>query len=347
MPPCGCALPKRMDEQFKKIFSFLKSEKLSENERIQMRNVLRSVMAEYPMQSSGRYAHRYEYYLSYFNSSALRPVGFAFAFVLVVGIGTSYAAETALPGDPLYAIKVGVTEPIQGVLNVSPVARAEWNTALLSRRLEEAATLASKGGLNDINRAVIESQIESNAHDVNLSLEKLKSSDTGVVAAASVESDLEASLVGHERVLTGLSIDMPNEAQAIAPLLHKVRVQAEAANSQRKASELTVSTKSESTVRSAAVSQQKNARDKVKQVRALTVSKRLQASTTAEASTSAKEIDDAIAEGDTKFNEGKYGEALNTFQATIRAAKAVEVNLVAEDRLGDDVTSHDNSGPDH
>lgn len=336
-----------MDEQFKKIFTFLHSEKLSANERIQMRNVLRSVMAENPMRSADRFVPRYEHYLSFFNSSVLRPVGFAFAFVLVVGIGTSYAAETALPGDPLYAIKVGVTEPLQGILNVSPVARAVWDTELLSRRLEEAATLASKGGLNDSNRASIESQIALRANDVSLSVGKLKESEMGVVAAASVESDLEASLVGHERVLTGLSIDLPNEAPAIAPLLQKVRVQAEAANSKRKATEYDVSTKSESTVRSAAENQQKNARDKVKQVRALTASKRLQASTTAEASSSAKEIDDAISVGDAKFKEGKFGEALNTFQATIRAAKAVEVNLVAEDRLSSDESWHDNSDSSH
>lgn len=340
-----------MDEQFKNIFKFLKSEKLSENERIQMRNVLQSVMAEHPMQTTGstmKYQGRYETILSYFDSSALRPVGFAFALVLVVGIGTSYAAETALPGDPLYAIKVGVTEPIQGVLSVSPVAKAEWNTELLSRRLEEAATLASKGDLNDSNRASIESQIALKAHDVNESVDKLKLTEGGIAAAASVESDLEASLVGHERVLTGLSVDLPKQAPSIAPLLNKVRVQAQETNFKRKSTERNLSTKSESTVRNAAVTQQKNAREKIKQVRTLANSARLQASTTAEASTSAKEIDDAIAAGDNKFNEGKYDEALTTFQATIRAARAVEVNLDAETRLSTDMNlQEDRSGSDH
>jgi hypothetical protein len=309
-----------------------------------MRNVLLSVMREHPVQSSGAGVSRYQTILSYFDSTALRPVGFAFALVLVVGIGTSYAAEAALPGDPLYALKVSVTEPIQGVLAVSPVAKAEWNTELLSRRLEEAATLAAKGNLNDDARAAIESQIALKADDVQHSVERLKSTDGGVIAAASVESDLEASLVGHERVLTGLSIDLPNQAPSIAPLLNTVRVQAEATNSKRKSTERDASAQNKDTVKNAAAQQQKHAREKIKQVRTLAASKRLHASTTAEASTSAQEIDDAISTGDDKFKEGKYGEALATFQATIRAAKAVEVNLDAEDRLGHDVNGRGTSG---
>lgn len=333
-----------MDEHLKNTFKFLKSEKLSENERIQMRNVLRSVMAENPVQESGGFT-RYETVLSYFNSSALRPVGFAFALVLVVGIGTTYASETSLPGDPLYVIKVGFTEPMQGVLYVSPVEKAEWNTELLSRRLEEAAMLASKGNLNDSARASIENQIAIKAHDVNESVQRLKATDIGVVAAASVESDLEASLVGHERVLTGLSIDLPNEAPSIAPLLHKVRVQAGETNSKRKSTEHDVTVQTDTKVRAAAANQQKNARDKVKQIRVLANSKRLQASTTAEADTSATEIEAAIVSGEQKFSEGKFGEALTTFQATIRAAKAVQVNLDAEDRLGNSLNQVPGSDP--
>lgn len=303
-----------------------------------MRNVLRSVMAENPMQESGGFT-RYETALSYFNSSALRPVGFAFALVLVVGVGTSYASETALPGDPLYAIKVGFTEPMQGVLNVSPVAKAEWNTELLSRRLEEAATLASKGGLSESARESIETQIALKAHDVSVNVAQLKSSTDGLVAAASVESQLEASLVGHERVLTGLSIDLPNEAPAIAPLLHKVRVQAESTNSKRRSSEQVATEQTDTKVKAAAENQNRNAREQVKQIRALTASMRIQASTSAEAAISAQEIEAAIDAGEQKFNEGRFGEALTTFQATIRAAKAVEVNLDAEDRLSDDIES--------
>jgi hypothetical protein len=327
-----------MEEDFKKIFTFIKSEKLSENERISMRNVLYSVMKENPARPMNANTARYESILSYFSSATLRPVGFAFAFVLIVGVGTSYAAESALPGDPLYAIKVGLTEPVQGALAVSPVAKAQWDTEIISRRLEEAATLAASGHLDDATRGAIEVQIAEKSESVSRNIAKLRGTDEGVVAAAAVESDLEASLVGHERVLTGLSIDLPQEAPAIAPLLHKVRMQSAETNTNRKSAERDVATKSDSTVRAAASTQKKNAEIQVRKIRALANMSPV-ATTTAEANVSAMHIEDAIEEGERDFQEGRYGEALSTFQATIRAAKAVEVNIDAGERLAPSVSA--------
>jgi hypothetical protein len=326
-----------MDEQFKNIFKFLKSERLTDNERIAMRNVLRSVMAENPMQTAGGMPSRYEGILSYFNSASLRPVGFALVFVIVAGVGASYAAESALPGDPLYALKVSVNEPVQGVLAVSPVAKAEWDTELISRRLEEAATLASQGNLSSEARNAIEVQIEQKAESVSKNVAKLRASDEGVVAAATVESDLEASLVGHEHVLTSLSIDLPEQAPSIAPLLHKVRMQSEATNMKRKSAERDISEKGEDTVRKAATNRKRDAENGARKIRAFANAKQLAASTTVEASTSAAHIENAIEDGERKFREGKYSEALVTFQATVRAAKAVEVNIEADERLRGDV----------
>lgn len=331
------------DNHFKNIFKFLKSESLSENERIGMRNVLRSVMRENPPKSSYSFAHRMSSVLSVFETKTFRSVSFAFALVLVLGVGTSYASSAALPGDPLYAVKVGFTEPIRRVLAVSPVAKAELDSALLSRRLEEAATLAANGDLNDGVRTSIESRIALNAEDFNTSVAKLRTSESGAYAAASAESNLEASLVGHERVLTALSIDLPNEAPSIAPLLHKVRVQAAETNSKRKSAERDLSAKSEITVKAAASDQQKNAREKVRKLRSIAATKRVQASTTIEASTSAQQMENAISVGEQKLHEGNYTEAFGTFQAAIRAARAVEVNLDAEERLAPSVIESKNS----
>jgi hypothetical protein len=254
--------------------------------------------------------------------------------VLVVGVGTSYAAESALPGDPLYAVKVGLTEPIQDVLAISPVAKAEWNTEKLSRRLEEAATLAAKGHLSEGARVQIENKITLAAADFTKSVEKLSQSSDGAIAAASAQSNFEASLVGHERVLTALSINLPDEAPSIAPILNTVRVKAEETNTKRRSAERAISaTGGESEIRAAATHQMKSASDAVKEIRAIAAKNRLQASTTAEASSSAAHMEQAIDAGEQKLQEGKYGEAFGTFQAALRAAQAVMVNLDAEDRL--------------
>ena len=72
---------------------------------------------------------------------AIHPVLAAFALVFFISIGTTSAAERSLPGEILYALKTRVNEPLQGVLAVSPVAKAEWNAGLATRRLEEAGQI--------------------------------------------------------------------------------------------------------------------------------------------------------------------------------------------------------------
>ncbi len=84
----------------------------------------------------------------YFISSFLwtRAV-IAVALILVVGGGTAYAAEGALPGDILYSIKVSVNEPVSGAFAFTDEAKAGWHADIAEARLSEAEALADKGEL--------------------------------------------------------------------------------------------------------------------------------------------------------------------------------------------------------
>lgn len=87
-----------------------------------------------------------------------RPVmAFATAFlVLFVGAGGSaYAAEGALPGDLLYPIKVGVTEPAVSVFTAQGKAQTSWQMQLAERRITEAAVLAKEGRLSSDTEAML------------------------------------------------------------------------------------------------------------------------------------------------------------------------------------------------
>src|SRR5581483_8271791 len=72
----------------------------------------------------------------------------AAVLIIVLGSGTAYASEGALPGDALYAVKVHGTEPALGALAVSDEAKAQWHATVAQTRLEEAETLASQGKLD-------------------------------------------------------------------------------------------------------------------------------------------------------------------------------------------------------
>ena len=127
--------------------------------------------------------------------------GFA-AFLLIIGSvgGTAYAAENTLPGDTLYAVKVGFTEPLQTALTPSGTGKASWHAILAERRLEEAAALAAENNLSTETQAMLAANFtehveESVAHAEQLAVE----GDT--YASLSVRSDLEARLVAHEQIL--------------------------------------------------------------------------------------------------------------------------------------------------
>ena len=78
----------------------------------------------------------------------------AFASVTVVALlfvgsgGVAYGAEGTLPGDLLYRVKVGVTEPIVSALATRGERETRWQMTIAERRVHEAAVLAKEGRLD-------------------------------------------------------------------------------------------------------------------------------------------------------------------------------------------------------
>ena len=95
--------------------------------------------------------------------SSFQTVGSALVLVLMLGSGTSYAAEGALPGDLLYPVKKVVNEGVRAALAVTPEARVQWQTARTSRRLAEAQTLVAHNDLTPEKVALIEDDISDAA----------------------------------------------------------------------------------------------------------------------------------------------------------------------------------------
>jgi hypothetical protein len=70
-----------------------------------------------------------------------KPILARFSVVLlaiaVIGMGTVFAAEVALPGDALYPVKIYVNEKVRSVMIKSPEERAEWAKERVERRIDE------------------------------------------------------------------------------------------------------------------------------------------------------------------------------------------------------------------
>jgi hypothetical protein len=143
--------------------------------------------------------------LSFFYSYPRVAAGSALALILLVsGTGISYAAEGTLPGQILYPVKVAIVEPMQGALITSTEGQAEWQDQLASRRLAEAATLASEHKLATTTQAYLE---QSAAQHVALAQQDATElADSGNESAAlTVQSDLAINLSTHAAFLASIT----------------------------------------------------------------------------------------------------------------------------------------------
>ncbi len=91
----------------------------------------------------------------------IRPMPIV-AALLIISIGSStVSAESSLPGDLLYPIKVHINEGIRSAITRTPEARIEWAVARAERRLEEAAILELVGNLSEATRAELETNLDA------------------------------------------------------------------------------------------------------------------------------------------------------------------------------------------
>ncbi len=144
-----------------------------------------------------------------FFSVRFAPVLAAFLIVMLGG-GTTYAAQGAVPGDILYTVKVGVNEPVRQALAVSTEAKAAFHADVAETRLEEAEVLASEGRLSASTSAEIEASFETHiarAEEVAKKLEEEEKTDIAV----EVEAELDSVLSAHSAILAKLGEESEDE----------------------------------------------------------------------------------------------------------------------------------------
>ncbi len=128
---------------------------------------------------------------------------FSILLTLGMGIGTTYAADTALPGDVLYPVKIYINEEVRGLVAISDEDRAQWAVDRAQRRLDEASRLVALGALNSEIRAGIESDFSQSFDRVQKRILVLTSSGNDDVAFE-MSSRFESALRAHQEVFTRL-----------------------------------------------------------------------------------------------------------------------------------------------
>ena len=113
--------------------------------------------------------------------------------ILASIMGTSFAAEQSLPGDPLYAFKVGVNESVRGAFTFGAEADAQWEIEKIERRAREKMELEAQAELTTTAEAEIESRSQTSADKVEAIIVRLQA-EGKAEAATSLEGGLNTAL---------------------------------------------------------------------------------------------------------------------------------------------------------
>src|SRR3989344_3388327 len=182
-----------MEDRLEKIFKKGQEIRLNPSEKEKMRDFVIS------------YARKNTKRQTFSIFSVLRSVPAILSFAIIFGgIGISFAAERALPGDILYPVKVKVNEEARGLLAFSDEKKVKWLMAVAERRIEETETLVKENRLDSATKEKIEKNFEEKTKKIE---EKLKSiaEKNNSVEAEEVSRNLENALERHEGVLKELS----------------------------------------------------------------------------------------------------------------------------------------------
>ncbi len=140
-----------------------------------------------------------------------------------LGGGVSVAANNSLPGDALWGFKTSVNESIRGAFTAGDEAKANWDIAVVSARLDEAQKLAVEGKLDADVQAKIMANFDAHAQDIAERISKLQVSGKADVAA-DVAARFQAQLAQHASAITEASTAQEAHVQAtMVPFLASVR----------------------------------------------------------------------------------------------------------------------------
>lgn len=132
--------------------------------RRRLRNRLLEVM-EPAKAAEGRKEVNHGWFISILSIRAVAISVLAFV-VLTTGAGSVYAAQSSLPGDVLYPVKLGV-EKIQIAVTVNPEDKAYWHLKLVQRRIDEVATQVSLNRSPDVSGlATVPAQTDAALRDI-------------------------------------------------------------------------------------------------------------------------------------------------------------------------------------
>ncbi|MFA5934122.1 MAG: DUF5667 domain-containing protein [Candidatus Paceibacterota bacterium] len=241
--------------------------------------------------------------------------------VLALGGGTSAIAQSSLPGDILYPVKISVNDEIRTNMAFSARAKAEAEAKIAEDRLEEAEKLAIRGDLKADVKAKLEENFKKHAERFLLRIKQLGDGDKANVALDKT-TDFGASLQAHQAILFGLAVKYPENKEELndfnTSLNETVSLNASA---QEEAESKVANSGNKVMVQAAAEGKLGAAENKIAEVRAYLEKIDASAEVKMFAELKLKAAEGFITEANAKLQAKAYGEAFILYQKALRTAQ--------------------------
>lgn len=162
-------------KELKPLKNIIDSLRLNVHEKNEGRDRFLAFMEKHPVEKKRLGAKFLESFASLHRPARL--VASSLGILVVFCSSISYAADSSLPGDTLYPIKIYVNEEVQGFFQFTPEAKAAWELERMERRIQEAETLTNSGKLDTKAKAKLEEALEAYSAEMNLHLDELQAQD--------------------------------------------------------------------------------------------------------------------------------------------------------------------------
>jgi hypothetical protein len=249
--------------------------------------------------------------------------------VVIVGLfflgGVSYSAESALPGDFLYFVKIQLNEVVQNKIAVTDKAKARFESRIASRRFLEIEKLAGENKLTTETLGDLHRRLDNNIKNFMEICLRIEKKDPKL--ATKIRSDFEVALAMYGDLLDKIQGTKVVSQKEMAELITEIeQSRRDVSNSRMRLEEKEFGTEGpdeKTSVERALLS----AQNKIDQVEMFMKSKRSvkNAVVFAEADSRLKSAIGALAEGKAKLEVPAYADAFALFKKAEREALAVEL----------------------
>ena len=264
------------------------------------------------------------------NRHILKYTSIASVVLIAIGLsGVSLAANSSLPGDIFYPFKIGVNERVLGFVQFSDEAKAQYNANLAELRLQEFEKIVVDEKVNESVKKKFNELLDEHIEKIQDSSLNIKAKK-GIGLSAQIDSELEASLNAHKKILDKLSLnENSGSTKEIKSFIPSVEDKIKSIKKYRENNEGDLSKETSEKMKKVAEDKLHLAKIKVEEVGKFVEKKEDDISKDAfnNAKENLKNAEELISQGSGELESKNYDKAFASFQKSIRISQETQISI--------------------